>query len=114
MDATSSPLTPALFRAYLRLPAQSRAASDALANVWWAQFNSVWLQVSQNYARERKSSLLGRRRQSPYHNAREPIWSANHGQPASCRHELTELLATKPRSLDGAKRVCAACGVEVR
>lgn len=51
-------LTTALFRAYLRLPAQARAAS--------------------------------------------------------CRHELTELLATKPRSLEGAKRVCAACGVEVR
>ena len=27
MDATSSPLTPALFRAYLRLPAQARVAS---------------------------------------------------------------------------------------
>lgn len=58
LPTPDSILTPALFRAYLRLPAHARAAS--------------------------------------------------------CRHELTELLATKPRSLDGAKRVCAACGSEVR
>lgn len=34
-------------------------------------------------------------------------------EQASCAHELVEVLAIKPRSLDGARRVCAHCQLDL-